>query len=56
MKLMPAIFLILLTLKLCGVLAWSWWWITFPLWGLFLILFAFHWFFPDPKIPHQFRK
>ena len=27
-----AMFLIFLTLKLCGVIAWSWWWITAPLW------------------------
>lgn len=28
-----ALFLIFLTLKLCGVIPWSWWWITAPLWG-----------------------
>lgn len=27
------LFLIFLTLKLCGVIDWSWWWITAPLWG-----------------------
>lgn len=27
------LFLIFLTLKLCGVTGWSWWWITAPLWG-----------------------
>lgn len=26
-------FLIFLTLKLCGVIDWSWWWVTAPLWG-----------------------
>lgn len=25
-------FLIFLTLKLCGVINWSWWWVTAPLW------------------------
>lgn len=25
-------FLIFLTLKLTGVIAWSWWWVTAPLW------------------------
>ncbi len=20
-------------LKLCGVIAWSWWWVTLPFWG-----------------------
>lgn len=32
-------FYILLTLKLTGVVQWSWWWITLPIW-LPLILFA----------------
>ena len=32
-------FYILLTLKLTGVVAWSWWWITLPIW-LPLVLFA----------------
>lgn len=27
-----ALFLVFLTLKLTGHLAWSWWWITAPLW------------------------
>ena len=26
-------FLIFLTLKLTGYIAWSWWWVTAPLWG-----------------------
>lgn len=25
--------LIFITLKLCGVIAWSWWWVLAPLWG-----------------------
>jgi hypothetical protein len=28
-----ATFLVFLTLKLCGVIGWSWWWVTCPLWG-----------------------
>lgn len=24
--------LLFLTLKLCGVIAWSWWWVMSPLW------------------------
>lgn len=32
-----ATFLAFLVLKLCGVLVWSWWWITAPLWGVFLL-------------------
>lgn len=31
-------FLIFLTLKLCGVIAWSWWWITAPIWAPILIV------------------
>jgi hypothetical protein len=28
----PVLFMIFLTLKLCGVIDWSWWWVTSPLW------------------------
>ena len=38
--LLVGMFLIFLTLKLCGVIGWSWWWITAPLW-LPLILAIF---------------
>ena len=31
-------FLIFLTLKLIGVINWSWWIITLPLWGPIIIL------------------
>ena len=31
------LFLIFMTLKLCGVIAWSWWWVTAPIWAPFLI-------------------
>ena len=32
-------FLIFMTLKLIGVIDWSWWWVTSPLWvGFFLIV------------------
>jgi len=39
------LFLIFLVLKLCGVIAWSWWWVTCPLWigaaiGIVIMLFA----------------
>lgn len=27
------LFCIFLVLKLCGVIAWSWWWVTCPLWA-----------------------
>lgn len=38
-----------ITLKLCHVIDWSWWWVLAPLWGglallgCFLILFWFAW-------------
>lgn len=32
------LFLVFLVLKLTGVIDWSWWWITAPLWGGFGIL------------------
>lgn len=25
--------LVFITLKLCGVIDWSWWWVTAPFWG-----------------------
>ena len=25
--------IVFITLKLTGVIAWSWWWVTAPLWG-----------------------
>ena len=30
--------LIFITLKLCGVITWSWWWVTAPLWAGFAML------------------
>ncbi len=37
------LFIVFLVLKLCGVITWSWWWVTAPLWiplalGLFILL------------------
>jgi hypothetical protein len=29
---MSILFFIFLVLKLCGVITWSWWWVTAPLW------------------------
>jgi hypothetical protein len=34
------LFLIFLVLKLCGVIDWSWWWVTIPLWGVFAFICA----------------
>jgi|APSaa5957512622_1039677.scaffolds.fasta_scaffold00059_2 hypothetical protein len=33
------LFIVLLVLKLVGVITWSWWWITAPLWLGFVLLF-----------------
>jgi hypothetical protein len=33
------LFIVFLVLKLTGVISWSWWWITAPLWGTFALLF-----------------
>lgn len=35
------LFIVFLVLKLCNVIAWSWWWVTAPMWGgivLFILL------------------
>ena len=34
------LFLIFMILKLCGVISWSWWWITAPIWIPIAIIFA----------------
>ncbi len=31
---------VFVTLKLCKVIDWSWWWVTAPFWGGFAILLA----------------
>ncbi len=35
------LFLLFLGLKLCGVITWSWWWVTAPLWGVFFLASVF---------------
>lgn len=40
------LFIVFLVLKLCGVITWSWWWVTAPLWipislSILLMLIAF---------------
>jgi hypothetical protein len=39
------LFLIFLTLKLCNVITWSWWWVTAPLWFPLAIVLGFLLFF-----------
>lgn len=33
--------IVFITLKLCGVINWSWWWVTAPFWGGIAIALAF---------------
>lgn len=35
------LFTVFLTLKLAGVITWSWWWVTAPLWGGIALTFLF---------------
>jgi len=35
---MGTLFLVFLILKLTGTIAWSWWWVTAPLWMPFCIV------------------
>jgi hypothetical protein len=35
------LFIVFLVLKLTEIIDWSWWWITAPLWGCFVIAFGF---------------
>lgn len=30
--------IVFITLKLLGIIAWSWWWVTAPIWGPFLLV------------------
>ena len=39
---LPFLFLVLLVLKLTHVIAWSWWWVTVPVWGPVVILVAIY--------------
>lgn len=32
--------IVFITLKLCNVINWSWWWVTSPLWGGIAVYFA----------------
>ncbi len=32
--------LIFITLKLCSVISWSWWWVLVPIWGPAAIVIA----------------
>ena len=33
--------IVFITLKLTGVIAWSWWWVLSPLWIPFVLIFGF---------------
>ncbi len=32
---------VFVTLKLCGVINWSWWWVTLPFWGVLAAMLIF---------------
>lgn len=32
--------IVFVTLKLCGVINWSWWWVTCPFWGGLALVFG----------------
>lgn len=34
------LFIVFLVLKLTGFITWSWWWVTIPLWGPFVLWFV----------------
>lgn len=45
---------VFITLKLCGVIDWSWWWVLAPIWGsvllvLVILAVAFLFFYLDMK-------
>ncbi len=59
------LFVVFLVLKLIGVISWSWWWVTAPLWipaGLALLIGLFcliGWFFfgrRDKRRSHTARR
>ena len=35
-------FIVFLVLQLCKVIAWSWWWVTAPLWGGFILYLIYY--------------
>lgn len=34
------LFIVFLVLKLCGIITWSWWWVTSPIWIPIVIVFG----------------
>ncbi len=40
-SLLGLVFIVFLTLKLCKVIDWSWWWVTAPLWLPAVLVIAF---------------
>lgn len=37
---MGALCLVFIVLKLCGVIAWSWWWVLAPMWAPLVLVVA----------------
>lgn len=38
MPLLPALGVVFITLKLLGYIAWSWWWVLLPIYGMPVVL------------------
>ena len=63
LSLTGVLFIVFLVLKLTGLINWSWWWITSPLWlplsiafGIILILLLVSLVFGKGNILKDFRK
>ncbi len=47
-----------IVLKLCGVIAWSWWWVLAPFWGgfaLYMVIVPFALVMATPTRKSRFR-
>jgi hypothetical protein len=33
--------IVFITLKLCGIITWSWWWVLSPIWGPAVLIILF---------------
>lgn len=40
MSLLGVLFVVFMVLKLVGVIAWSWWWVTAPIWVPLAVILA----------------
>lgn len=47
---------VFVTLKLCGVIDWSWWWVTAPFWGVLAIIAAVFALLAIPALLDSIRR